>query len=224
MNTAMQHLSAALAEIDERARAFGLNPFPMRYEICTVEALHAIAAYGLPARFQHWSFGKHYERLRIQHELGRSKRFEIVINSDPCYAFLLDSNTLLENKLIAAHVIAHSDFFRNNVCFTHTKRDILSSTSALAERIRDYEVRYGMETVEHFLDAALSVQEHVDDSHYSREKRRRKISATPESDLVWYIACESRALADWQRDILTSLREEMLYFRPQIDTKIMNEG
>jgi len=31
-------------------------------------------------------------------------------------------------------------------------------------------------------------------------------------------------LEDWQRDIMTMLREEMLYFWPQLETKIMNEG
>ena len=34
----------------------------------------------------------------------------------------------------------------------------------------------------------------------------------------------SRELEEWQRDILTMMREEMLYFWPQLETKIMNEG
>jgi stage V sporulation protein R len=224
MSTVVQALATAMTEIDELARSFGLDPFPMRYELCPAETLHTIAAYGMPTRFQHWSFGKQYRRLRLQHELGWGKIFELVINSNPCCAYLLESNSLLENKLITAHVIAHSDFFKNNIYFDRTNRDMLSSMNALAERIRDYETRYGLDAVEAFLDAALAVQEHVDPSHYGREKRRHGNVETPESDVMWFIARQSRTLTDWQRDLLASLHEEMLYFRPQIDTKIMNEG
>src|SRR5699024_2660152 len=38
------------------------------------------------------------------------------------------------------------------------------------------------------------------------------------------IEAYSRELEDWQCDILTVMREEMLYFWPQLETKIMNEG
>ena len=34
----------------------------------------------------------------------------------------------------------------------------------------------------------------------------------------------SHVLEEWQREILAMVREEMLYFWPQITTKILNEG
>ncbi|MNC50910.1 SpoVR family protein [compost metagenome] len=46
----------------------------------------------------------------------------------------------------------------------------------------------------------------------------------PEKDILWFIQEYSDTLEDWQRDIMSMLRDEMLYFWPQMETKIMNEG
>src|SRR5690554_1976967 len=231
----------------------------MRYEICPADIIYTFGAYGMPTRFSHWSFGKQFYKMKLQYDLGLSKIYELVINSNPCYAFLLDSNSLIENKLIVAHVLAHCDFFKNNVRFSNTRRDMVESMTATAERIASYERRYGKDEVEQFLDAVLSIQEHIDPSllrphlQYEEEedeeeiilrktpyddlwsldevekeaepkKRKTKFPPSPEKDLLLFIEQYSRELDDWQRDILTMLREEMLYFWPQLETKIMNEG
>src|SRR5699024_1181728 len=213
-------------------------------------------------RFTHWSFGKQFHRMKLQYDLGLSQIYELVINSDPCYAFLLDTNSLIQNKLIIAHVLAHSDFFKNNVRFSNTRRDMVESMTATAERIAAYEMEYGKEEVESFLDAVLSIQEHIDSSivrgrwdgsdlddeeeekevrvktpyddlwklderHREPKKKRKKAKRfppKPEKDILLFIEEYSRELDDWQRDILTMMREEMLYFWPQLETKIMNEG
>ncbi|PEE66171.1 stage V sporulation protein R [Bacillus thuringiensis] len=254
-------LQYAIAEITEIATGFGLDFYPMRYEICPAEIIYTFGAYGMPTRFSHWSFGKQFFRMKLQYDLGLSKIYELVINSDPCYAFLLDTNSLIQNKLIVAHVLAHCDFFKNNIRFSNTKRDMVESMSATAERVKAYEHKYGKEEVETFLDAVLAIQEHIDPSlmrpklawsiddleevekkkvsQYDdlwnlddRNKRRersnirkkKKIPPQPEKDLLLFIEEYSRELEDWQRDILTMMREEMLYFWPQLETKIMNEG
>jgi len=254
-------LEKAIAEITEIATGFGLDPFPMRYEICPPEIIYTFGAYGMPTRFSHWSFGKTFHRMKLQYDLGLSKIYELVINSNPSYAFLLEGNALIQNKLIVAHVLAHTDFFKNNAYFSKTNRDMVESMSATAERIRNYEIKYGKEVVEDFLDAALSIQEHVDpslmlprlrydlawseqerppkktstpydeiwdldDRGEKREhiKKERRIPPSPEKDILLFIQEFSTVLEEWQRDILTMLREEMLYFWPQIETKIMNEG
>ena len=49
---------------------------------------------------------------------------------------LLDTNSLIQNKLIVAHVLAHCDFFKNNIRFSNTKRDMVESMSATAERVK----------------------------------------------------------------------------------------
>lgn len=254
-------LERAIAEITEIAEGFGLDFFEMRYEICPAEIIYTFGAYGMPTRFSHWSFGKQFHKMKLQYDLGLSKIYELVINSDPCYAFLLDSNSLIQNKLIIAHVLAHSDFFKNNIRFSNTRRDMVESMSATAERVAYYEHLYGKEEVETFLDAVLSIQEHIDPSilrpklewtlndeeemeepkrrrtefddlwmldekNEEKEKPRKKKSfpPNPEKDLLLFIEAYSRELEPWQRDILTMLREEMLYFWPQLETKIMNEG
>ncbi|OUM97992.1 MAG: stage V sporulation protein R [Paenibacillaceae bacterium ZCTH02-B3] len=275
-NEELRKLEEAIGQITDIARNFGLDFFPMRYEICPADILYTFGAYGMPTRFSHWSFGKAFHRLKLQYDLGLSKIYELVINSDPCYAFLLEGNSLVQNKLIVAHVLAHSDFFKNNVRFSRTNRNMVESMAATAERIRQYEIVHGAEEVEKFLDAAMSIQEHIDPSliqpggldkkrrlelkrKLEKERRapappgpyddlwkldpewkdRREDDSTgtapgvrreppfppePEKDLVWFIQEYSRALDDWQRDIMSMLRAEMLYFWPQLETKIMNEG
>lgn len=255
-------LEYAIEEITEIATGFGLDFYPMRYEICPADIIYTFGAYGMPTRFSHWSFGKQFHKMKLHYDLGLSKIYELVINSNPCYAFLLDSNSLIQNKLIVAHVLAHCDFFKNNVRFQNTKRDMVESMAATAERIRQYEIQYGKREVETFLDAVLAIEEHIDpslmrpklswtmdDVEYEEEedvklspyddlwnldkkddknskpkKKIKKFPPQPEKDILLFIESYSRELTDWQRDILTMMREEMLYFWPQLETKIMNEG
>jgi stage V sporulation protein R len=265
----------AIAEITEIAEGFGLDFYPMRYEICPSDIIYTFGAYGMPTRFSHWSFGKTFNRMKMQYDLGLSKIYELVINSNPCYAFLLDGNSLVQNKLIVAHVLAHCDFFKNNARFSISNRNMVESMAAAAERISQYELEHGTAQVERFLDAVMAVQEHVDPvihkpygldkKHYMelqlrRDKSKdrgnsraaspyadlwelesfedtnradqnheesavaRKFPLNPEKDLMWFIQEFSPFMEDWQRDIMSILREEMLYFWPQIETKIMNEG
>lgn len=257
-------LEQAIDEITGIAKGYGLDFYPMRYEICPVDIIYTFGAYGMPTRYSHWSFGKTFHRMKLQYDLGLSKIYELVINSNPCYAFLLEGNSLIHNKLIVAHVLAHCDFFKNNIRFKRTSTDMVESMSASAERIRAYEMEHGKQEVEDFLDAALSIQEHIDptvirppiqprkpkskkekpkfegpyDDLWSldeEEKKRKaeqdKLSSErksfpehPDKDVLLFIEENSSDLDDWQRDILTMLREEMLYFWPQLETKIMNEG
>ncbi|MFJ5622602.1 SpoVR family protein [Peribacillus loiseleuriae] len=264
MNTEDQNaLEYAISEITEIAEGFGLDFYPMRYEICPSEIIYTFGAYGMPTRFSHWSFGKQFHKMKIQYDFGLSKIYELVINSNPCYAFLLDSNSLIQNKLIVAHVLAHCDFFKNNVRFQNTKRDMVESMAATADRIRQYEILHGKKEVEIFLDAVLAIDEHIDpslirpklswsmeDEDYDEDeikpivsayddlwsldnkekplrsvgKKKKKFPPQPEKDILLFIEQYSRDLTEWQRDILTMMREEMLYFWPQLETKIMNEG
>src|SRR5690625_1706825 len=128
----MAAFERSLHRILDLAEGFGLNFYDMRYEICPAEVLYTFGAYGMPTRFAHWSFGKAYHRMKMQYDFNLSRIYELVINSDPCYAFLLDNNTLLQNQVIAAHVLAHSDFFKNNRRFSHTSRDMVDTMAANA--------------------------------------------------------------------------------------------
>jgi stage V sporulation protein R len=266
----------AADELEVRAQAYGLDFFPMRYELCPADVVYSIAGFGMPARFSHWSFGKHYYRQKLDFDFGMSRIYELVVNNDPCYAFFLDSNTILQNETIIAHVLGHSDFFKNNSRFSNTNRHMVETMSATAARFREYEEQYGIDTVEEIIDAAMAIAEHVDPygragsgagmvgAAESRSKAgsRGRSSSTgalgregmsgrapagsqytsgptgstkntgkldtanrdSTSDLIQFILLNNPSLADWEQDILSSIREEMLYFWPQIETKIMNEG
>ncbi|WP_281885497.1 SpoVR family protein [Paenibacillus sp. YYML68] len=260
----IKQLERAIDEITEIAVGFGLDFYPMRYEICPADIIYTFGAYGMPTRFSHWSFGKTFHKMKMQYDFGLSKIYELVINSDPCYAFLLDGNSLIQNKLIVAHVLAHCDFFKNNVRFSKTNRNMVESMSATAERIRQYELEHGRDEVEQFIDAVLAIQEHVDPlitnpyRHFDKRDRKdagnapaikertfgyedlwdldeaknkkpdtqeeTRFPEKPEKDLLLFIEEYAPYMKDWQRDILTMLRDEMLYFWPQLETKIMNEG
>ncbi len=217
-------LEQSVEQLTDAALQHGLDFFPMRYQFCPSEVLYSIGAYGMPTRFAHWSFGKAYHRMKSEYDHGLSKIYELVINSDPCYAFLLDSNTLLQNKLIVAHVLGHSDFFKNNAMFGGTDRNMVDRMAVFADRIEAFSQEHGMDEVEAFLDAGIAIQEHVDP--YVRFGHRDGFRETDGSikDVIGYIAAHSRYLEEWQREILHMLRAEMLYFWPQMETKIMNEG
>lgn len=217
-------LEQSIEQLTDMALEHGLDFFPMHYELCPPQVVYSIGAYGMPTRFAHWSFGKAYQRMKSEYDFGLSKIYELVINSNPCYAFLLDSNTLLQNKLIVAHVLGHSDFFKNNAMFGGTDRNMVERMSIFAERISEFEHAYGTEEVELYLDAGLAVQEHVDPH---MRFGHGKGFAEPDGgtkDVIGFIAGKSRHLLDWQREILYMLRAEMLYFWPQLETKILNEG
>lgn len=215
----MKQLERAIDDITEIAKGFGLDFYPMRYEICPAHIIYQFGAYGMPTRYSHWSFGKQYHKMKLHYDLGLSQIYELVINSNPCYAFLLDTNSLIQNKLIVAHVLAHSDFFKHNYYFQETRFDMVDSMAATSDRIKQYESEFGKQKVESFLDAVLAIQEHIDPY-----KRNTKAALNEEKDLLLFIEQQSPVLQDWQADILTTIREEMLYFWPQLETKIMNEG
>ena len=243
----LEAVEAAVSEIMTLAREQGLDFFPMRFEICPAEVLSTFGAYGMPTRFSHWSFGKAYHRIKMHYDYGLNRIYEMVVNTNPCYAFLLAENTLIQNKLVIAHVLAHSDFFKNNVYLNHTPRGMLEVMAQAAARIREYAMLYGRDRVEEILDAVLAIQEHVDPYRFTRRSRpagaRERCTGDgcrnrppgaaggpeqerrePEKDLLRFIIENAQGLADWERDIVAVVHTETLYFWPQITTKILNEG
>ncbi len=219
-----QRFEKAVAELEDRARSYGLDFFPMRYELCPADVVYSIAGFGMPTRFSHWSFGKHYYRQKLDFDFGMSRIYELVVNNNPCYAFFLDSNTILQNETIIAHVLGHSDFFKNNSQFANTNRQMVETMAATADRFREYEEKYGIEVVEDVIDAAMAIAEHIDPFVKSNLSDDDDVLKEPEKDLIRFILTHNPKLAEWEQDVLSSIRDEMLYFWPQIGTKIMNEG
>lgn len=250
----------------EEAINLGLDPFPTHFELVPATIMYEFASYGLPGRFSHWTHGKAYYRQKMHYDLGLSKIYEMVVNTNPSYAFLMEMNDLLQNTFVAAHVFGHTDFFKNNAYFQHTSRRMIDKVSIHAERIAKYEFDHGKAEVEHFLDSVLSIQEHVDYNLFLRsddfkpgeEQEKQKLTAPaseyddlwglekkakraeeerdlrpskppkfpekPEKDILHFLVQYAPHLQPWQRDIIEIVRMEQLYFVPQMQTKVMNEG
>jgi stage V sporulation protein R len=188
----------------DEARKFGLDPFPTHFELVPASIMYEFASYSLPGRFSHWTHGKAYYRQKMQYDLGLSKIYEMVVNTNPSYAFLMEMNNLLQNTFVAAHVFGHTDFFKNNAYFQHTSRRMIDKVSIHAERIAKYEYDHGKDEVEHFLDAVLSVQEHVDYNLLLRSEEQEKAKdkskqPTSEFDDLWSLE-EKAKKAEEERD------------------------
>jgi stage V sporulation protein R len=166
----VKELEAAVEQIWAKAIEFGLDPFPINFEVVPANVMYEIGSYALPGRYSHWTFGKAYHKMKMMYDFGLSRIYEVVINTDPAYAFLLENNSLIQNKMIIAHVIGHVDFFKNNAYYSKTNRNMLDVMGTHAERIREYEFKYGRKTVEELLDAILSIQEHIDPDFFVRKK------------------------------------------------------
>jgi stage V sporulation protein R len=259
----IERLRDAIDHAWDEALNFGLDPFPTHFELVPATIMYEFASYSLPGRFSHWTHGKAYHRQKMQYDFGLSKIYEMVVNTNPSYAFLMEMNNQLQNTFVAAHVFGHTDFFKNNAYFQHTSRRMIDKVSIHAERIAKYEFDHGKAEVERFLDSVLSIQEHVDynlfirddepdnkdekpstqvtseyDDLWGLERKARKAEEErekrlgkppkfpekPEKDILQFLMLHAPHLESWQRDIIEIVRTEMLYFVPQMQTKIMNEG
>lgn len=152
--------------IQELVTRYGLNCYPQEFEICDhFEMLGYMSYSGMPARYPHWSFGKSYEREKTLYDYGvGGLPYEMVINSNPCLAYLMRDNTDLLQILTIAHVYGHNDFFANNFTFTSSfnAKYTLEVFKNHATRIRGYieDPSIGQEEVENIIDSAhaLSLQ------------------------------------------------------------------
>ncbi|MCA9507224.1 MAG: SpoVR family protein [Myxococcales bacterium] len=159
--------------VDKCAKDYGLDCFDIIYEMLDYDEINMVAAYmGFPVRYPHWKWGMEYERLKKSSEYGLNKIYEMVINNDPCYAYLLESNTNVDQKLVMCHVTGHNDFFKNNFSFSHTNRSMINEMANHAANVRRYMNWYGVSEVESFIDRVLSLENLIDvNSPYIVRKR-----------------------------------------------------
>lgn len=167
MNASTSNLTPELAaiqvEMENHARKYGLDFFPTIFELIDADQLNAIAARGgFPVRYPHWRFGMEYESLSKGYHYGLQKIYELVINNDPCYAYLMRSNGVVDQKLVMAHVYGHCDFFKNNYWFSKTNRKMMDEMANHGTRIRKYMDEVGVDEVEEFIDACQSLDDLID--------------------------------------------------------------
>ena len=161
--TLSAELEAWREKIEGYARSYGLDFFPVIFEILDWNQMNEVASYGgFPNRYPHWRFGMEYEQLSKSYAYGLSKIYEMVINTNPCYAYLLYSNPLVDQKLVMAHVFGHCDFFKNNIFFSPTNRHMLDAMANHKTHVQRYMDKYGYDKVENFIDACLSIENLID--------------------------------------------------------------
>lgn len=181
-------LEAERKKICKIAKDAGLDCFETVFELITYDQINQFAAYGgFPVRYPHWKFGMEYEHLSKSYEYGLSKIYEMVINTDPCYAYLMEGNAMMDQKLVMAHVYGHCDFFKNNIWFSKTNRKMMDQMANHATRIRRYVDRYGMDVVEDFIDICLSLENLIDRYSPYVEKSANKPEAVPQGNQESYL-------------------------------------
>lgn len=262
-------------KILQACRDWGLDFYPTVVQLLTYDEISEIAAYGgFPVRFPHWSFGMEYEELQRGYEFGMHKIYEMVINTNPCYQWLLSSNTLVDNLTVIAHATGHNDFFKNNIHFSATDTNMLNKMANHGTRIRKYMARWGKERVTEFIDWVMRLETLIDgadawtdkickdlvvrDERTYRHPRRLKVEKdrlymepfintkdfrkrenekiakkdaadelgifkNPTKNILGFLR-DNAPLKPWQADIIAMLYDEAIYFFPQRQTKVLNEG
>src|SRR5215475_1904086 len=168
------YLADMQREIEGFAREYGLDFFDTIFEVLDYQRMNEVAAYGgFPTRYPHWRFGMDFEGLAKGYEYGLSKIYEMVINNDPCYAYLLEGNSSVDQKMVMAHVYGHCDFFKNNFYFSRTNRRMIDGMANHAMRIRRHIERQGIDKVEAFIDVCLSLDNLIDPHSVYVERRSR---------------------------------------------------
>lgn len=170
-----------LFEIDRVAKHYRLETYPHQIEIITSEQMmDAYSSVGMPINYPHWSFGKKFiETERLYKHGQQGLAYEIVINSNPCIAYLMEENTITMQALVMAHACyGHNSFFKNNYLFKSwtDASSIIDYLIFARNYITECEEHYGVDEVERLLDSCHALMNYGVD----RYKRPQKISLQEE--------------------------------------------
>ncbi len=168
-------------EIARIAADFGLDTYPNQIEIISSEQMmDAYASSGMPLGYHHWSYGKQFLNIEKSYKRGQmGLAYEIVINSNPCIAYLMEENSMMMQALVIAHACyGHNSFFKGNYLFrSWTDADSIIDYLLFAKQyIARCEERYGIEQVEMLIDSCHALMNYGVD----RYKRPYPISAEEE--------------------------------------------
>ncbi|RDE19951.1 SpoVR family protein [Motiliproteus coralliicola] len=169
------------SEIAKSAQKFGLDTYPNQIEVISSEQMmDAYSSVGMPLNYHHWSFGKQFVSTQQNYQRGHmGLAYEIVINSSPCIAYLMEENTMTMQALVIAHACyGHNSFFKGNYLFqTWTNASAIIDYLLFAKHyIAKCEERHGIEEVEKLLDSCHALMNYG----VNRYKRPSPISAEEE--------------------------------------------
>jgi stage V sporulation protein R len=223
-------IEMAHEEIRRVAREFGLDTYPNQLEIITAEQMmDAYASVGLPVSYNHWSFGKHFLQTEKSYRRGQmGLAYEIVINSNPCIAYLMEENSLMMQALVIAHAsYGHNSFFKGNYLFrTWTDAEAIVDYMLFAKNyISECERRHGVEAVEELLDSCHALQNYGVDRYKrparlslleenSRQREREEYLQSQVNDLWRTIPRREHAASEHSkpRRFPAEPQENLLYF------------
>jgi stage V sporulation protein R len=173
-------------EIARIAKNFHLETYPIQMEILSAEQmLDAYSAIGMPMNYHHWSFGKRFLNAEKEYRRGQTGlAYEMVINADPCVAYLLEENSMTTQAVVIAHACyGHNSFFKNNYLYkiwTHAD-SIIDYLVFARSYIHQCEEKYGLHNVEELLDACHALMAYGVDRYHrpsplslEKEKARQK--------------------------------------------------
>ncbi|WP_028534874.1 SpoVR family protein [Paludibacterium yongneupense] len=169
----------AIAEI--AVGEYGLDVYPVQLEVITAEQMmDAYSSVGMPVNYHHWSYGKHFVATEKSYKRGQmGLAYEIVINSNPCIAYLMEENSMTMQALVIAHAAyGHNSFFKGNYLFrSWTDASAIVDYLVFAKAyLTRCEERYGIDAVESLLDSCHALMNYGVD----RYKRPQKLSLSKE--------------------------------------------
>ena len=245
---------------------YRLDTYPNQIEIISADQMmDAYSSVGMPLGYHHWSFGKQFLSTEQRYRKGQiGLAYELVINSNPCIAYLMEENTLTLQALVIAHAcFGHNSFFKGNYLFREwtDARAIINYILFAKNYISECEERHGVDVVEALLDSCHAlmnlgvdqfrrprpisaaeetqrqqeredyVQRQVNDLWRTIPKKEAKTDeklehfpAEPQENLLYFIEKNAPLLEPWEREIVRIVRKIAMYFYPQRQTKVMNEG
>ena len=215
-------------EIGQIAEEYGLDTYPNQIEIIRSEQmLDAYASVGMPVGYNHWSFGKHFVSAEQNYQQGNmGLAYEIVINSDPCIAYLMEENSMTMQALVIAHAcFGHNSFFKGNYLFrAWTDASSIIDYMLFAKQfIAQCEERHGVRQVEEILDSCHALM------HYGVDRYKRPYPVSPEEERrqqaereeyiqrnlndLWRTIPQSEAVAEeLEKTFPEEPQENLLYF------------
>ncbi len=156
---------AQLQAVDERCREIaagelGFDVPDVVYHLVRPEEVYFAAANGLPARYSSARWGAGFDAEYGRYQRGQGRIYELIFNTRPVHAYLMDGNSLTAHTLVIAHCLGHGYVFENNRWLGAVDRAIMPRVMSAAERIADYMAAHGRDRVEDFLEACHAIAIH----------------------------------------------------------------
>lgn len=134
-----QHTKKIMEECKVRAREAGLNfeDESLEYIVTNRDMLELSPKGMIPTMYDYWLNDVELHKKKGVYKLYPSNPYETVINSRPAISFYNDNNPDWLNVMIFYHVLAHIDFFQNNILFQHTWNDDFVGQALADKRLID---------------------------------------------------------------------------------------